>query len=108
MMNSNNYGFASNPICELCNKKDAVAFSIIRGAWVWTCFCVDDDEEYYIYIEDFYSSATVNVKWICHLALHKDMNWKGFGEMMVRLRGAIGKPGKRKLKNKIKESISEY
>ncbi len=91
-MNNENHQFPQKPMCERCNKREAISFSVIRGEWKFTCACTQYEEQFFIYFEDFFDSASANVKWLSHLTFQSWMDWKDFGDMMYRFREAIRKP----------------
>ncbi|MFL0805544.1 MAG: hypothetical protein K6L81_17655 [Agarilytica sp.] len=91
-MNNDNHQFPQKSMCERCNKREAISFSVIRGEWKFTCACTQYEEQFFIYFEDFFDSASANVKWLSHLTFQPWVDWQDFGDMMYRFREAIRKP----------------
>lgn len=91
-MDNQRYNFGKPPICEACQKKEAMSFSLIAGEWKFTCMCIENEDEYFIFFEEFFYTAAATVKWLSHLSLQAEMDWRGFGEMMHRFRESIRKP----------------
>ncbi len=91
-MQKHKYNFGKPPMCEACGKHEAISFSVIKGEWKFTCHCTENEEQFFVYFEDFFDSAAANVKWISHLTFQPWMDWQDFGDMMYRFREAIRKP----------------
>lgn len=84
--------FPKTPICEVCQSKPAISFSLLETApdpgWKFTCLCTDDEESYYIKFDDFFSSPPSIVDWLAHMNEKTWMNWSDFMNMMDRFREA--------------------
>jgi len=46
------------PRCEVCKKKPAVSFSLFaEGVWLYTCYCTDIFERYFVRIDRWYLTS---------------------------------------------------
>ena len=80
--------FKKIPLCECCERKPAVNFSLLENGWFFTCECTADKERYYVMFESFFSHPGETVDWLGHLTEKSWMNWCDFMLMMHRFRKA--------------------
>jgi hypothetical protein len=85
--------FSEKPMCEICVADEATSFSYIpdntsdpTGEWKFVCDCTKEIEDYYIYIEDFFSIPPVTVDWMAHMHEKNWMDWGDFMDMMTRFK----------------------
>ena len=81
--------FKTIPLCECCERKPAVSFSLLENGWFFTCECTSKDERYFIYLEDFFADPTSVVCWLAQLRPKPWMDWNAFAHMVMRLRQVI-------------------
>ncbi len=92
--------FNKKPICEVCNKGEAVSFSFIEenpttgeGYWKYCCNCTSEREKYYIRFENFFDSPASTIDWLAHMHEKTWMSWTDFMDMMNRFRKATNSFG---------------
>jgi hypothetical protein len=86
--------FPKAPKCELCKKKSAIAFWLLRSdsgksRWKFCCNCADEQDDIYVIMLDrFFHSPASTVDWLAHINEKKWMNWSDFIAMIDRFREA--------------------
>ncbi len=82
--------FNTMPLCEACEKSEAVSFSLINQQWQFTCYCTAEKESYYIEFDQYFSRPSETVDWMAHLHAKPWMDWNNFMSMICRFRKKIG------------------
>ncbi|MBF0548328.1 MAG: hypothetical protein HQM08_28085 [Candidatus Riflebacteria bacterium] len=96
--------FKTKPVCELCGKEEATAFSIVledeskassKGNWKFVCVCVGQKEYYPIPIKNFFDSPASTVDWLAQMHGKPELDGNDFIDMMYRFRKATCSFGKK-------------
>lgn len=88
-MSNSSLEFYKDTKCEVCGERKPISFSWIGEEWKFTCECTSEQEQYFIYLEDFFTNSVSTIFWLVQLRGKKWMDWGSFGLMMLRFQRAF-------------------
>lgn len=75
-------------MCEVCGKNEANSFSSFgyhedKIHWLFVCMCTNEDEDYYIRINDYYRDVDKDHSWLDHL---EEKTWFKRGDFISMIK----------------------